>query len=123
MTARVSLSPEERAEAVRASVASINAFRDRTPHEVTPMNATGESVAELIRDAERWRKFTALLQSVYDGETFESELLDVYCSMMSGYKSQRTMQAELRWTDRRDEPLDLGRALDAAMIGTPDDDD
>ena len=71
-------------------------------------------IADSVRDAARWRKFVSILQSVYDGDTFESEMLDVYCSMQSGYKNQRTVQAELRWNDVRDEPLDFGSAVDAA---------
>lgn len=96
-------------------------------HEVwaAAQNPTGEPIEAVVdriesllaadqRDAERWRKFTSILQSVYDGETFESPMLDVYCRMQSGWKKQRTMQAELRWYDKRDEPLDLGSAVDAA---------
>lgn len=71
-------------------------------------------IADDIRDAARWRKLVAILQSVYDDDMFESELLNVYCRMQSGYKNERTVQAGLRWKDSRDEPLDLGSAVDAA---------
>lgn len=71
-------------------------------------------LADERRDAGRWRKFTAILQSVYDEETFETDRLDVYCYMQSGWKNYRTVLAKLRWDDKRDEPLDLGSAVDAA---------
>ena len=69
-------------------------------------------LADDQRDAERWRKLTSLLQSVYDGATFESESLDVYCYMQSGWKNMRTIQAELCWEDIKDMPLNLGSAID-----------
>lgn len=64
--------------------------------------------------AQRFNVLCAALQHAYDGETVEAESLSVYCHMQSGWKSERTVQAELHWTDVRDEPLALGPAIDAA---------
>lgn len=75
-------------------------------------NAMAE-LTELRRDAQRFRTLSLLLQKAYDGDTFESEPLDVYCRMQSGWRDERQVQAELRWKDVRDESLDLGAALDA----------
>lgn len=63
-------------------------------------------------DAQRFRKLCALLQQAYDGETIETDKLTICCSMRSGYKGERTVDAELVWKDERDEPLDLASALD-----------
>lgn len=64
------------------------------------------------RDARRFRTLCVLLQKAYDGEATDSAELSVLCSMKSGWKSERTVGAELIWRDARDEPLDLGAALD-----------
>lgn len=93
-----------------ASDCMIEAYKAGANAIITMCN---ESIAADKRDAYRWRKFTSILQSVYDGETFESDMLDVYCRMQSDWEN-RTVQAELRWDDKRDEPLDLGSAVDAA---------
>ena len=90
----------------------------------TYMNAGREQLerfAELVaaeykRDAERYRKLIALLQEAYDGNAIELEnSFIVDCSMVSGYKTERRVQAVLGWADIRDEPLNLDAAIDAAM--------
>lgn len=72
--------------------------------------------AEYKQDAERYRKLIALLQEAYDGNVIELEnSFIVDCSMVSGYKTERRVQAVLGWADTRDEPLNLDAAIDAAM--------
>ena len=68
-------------------------------------------------DAARFQKLCAIFQGAYDGDPFESEPLDVYCHMQSGWRDERQVRAELRWKDVRDEALNLGAALDAAWTG------
>lgn len=63
-------------------------------------------------DAQRFRKLCALLQKAYDGEPIEVDNTTIYCSMLSGFKHMRNVEARLCWTDARDEPLDLASALD-----------
>ena len=72
--------------------------------------------ADYQQDAERYRKLIALLQEAYDGNVIELEnSFIVDCSMVSGYKTERRVQAVLGWADIRDEPLNLDAAIDAAM--------
>lgn len=64
-------------------------------------------------DAQRFRKLCALLRQGYeDGNTVEGDGLTLYCGMKSGWKSERTVGAEITWRDERDEPLNLAAALD-----------
>jgi len=72
--------------------------------------------AEYKKDAERYRKLIALLQEAYDGNAIELEnSFIVDCSMLSGYKTERRVQAVLGWSDTRDEPLNLDAAIDRAI--------
>ena len=72
------------------------------------------------RDAARFRWLLARLQAAYDGDTNDDfDALTVFCSMQWGHREQRRVEAYITWTDVRDEPLDLGAAIDAAMQMTP----
>lgn len=57
-----------------------------------------ELIAEDKRDAERFRKLCTMLQLAYDDGVFESESVDVYCRMQSGWRDERQVQVELRWS-------------------------
>lgn len=63
-------------------------------------------------DAQRFRKLCSLMQRAYDGEPVELDGLSVYCVMKSGWKSERTVEAQLLWRDEKDEPLNLASVLD-----------
>ena len=63
-------------------------------------------------DAERFRKLCAILQGTYNDTAFESDDLTVYCSMLSGWRNERTVKAEITWRDERDADLDLASVLD-----------
>ena len=65
-------------------------------------------------DAERYRFLLAKLQQAYDGEYFESECFSVYFHMSSHFKGDRTIQAEIAWRDKADEPIGLSGAIDHA---------
>lgn len=69
-----------------------------------------------VRDAERFRKLCHILQGAYDGDTFEVDGLTVLCAMLSGFRSERQVKAEIIWRDERDEPLNLAAALDAVSL-------
>lgn len=77
-----------------------------------------EDAVEVIRglaaDAVRFRKLMALFQAAYDGnaDLVESGDLTVYCSMLSGWRNERTVKAEIVWRDGRDADLDLASVLD-----------
>lgn len=73
-----------------------------------------EVIRSLAADAMRFRKLMALLQSAYDGnaDPVESGDLTVYCSMLSGWRSERTVKAEITWRDERDAERDLASVLD-----------
>lgn len=77
-----------------------------------------EDAAEVIRslaaDALRFHKLMVLLQAAYDGnvDPVESGDLTVYCSMLSGWRNERTIKAEITWRDERDADLDLASVLD-----------
>lgn len=68
----------------------------------------------LERDAERWRKLVALLQQAYDEEDVETDDLFIRANMLSGRGACRRIEVSLSFADRRDEPLDLATAVDAA---------
>lgn len=68
------------------------------------------------RDAERFRKLAVILQQSYNGQPFETDAVTVYCSMQSGWRDERTVQADIRWKDKRDEDLNFGAALDGLNI-------
>lgn len=82
-----------------------------------------QEAIDLIRgleaDALRFRKLSALLQSAYDGsaDVVEAGELSVYCSMLSGWRNERTVKAEIIWRDERDADLDLAGALDKINLG------
>lgn len=75
-----------------------------------------EDAVDLIRgleaDALRFRKLVALLQSAYDADSAEFDGLTVHCSMLSGWRNERTVKAEVTWRDERDADLDLASVLD-----------
>lgn len=73
-----------------------------------------EVIHSLAADAMRFRKLMALLQSAYDvnANPTESGDLSVYCSMLSGWRNERTVKAEITWRDERDADLDLASVLD-----------
>lgn len=79
------------------------------------------ALAEAQADARRFRALTGLLQAAYDGPDFESEdnQLTVRCRMLSGFRGTQLVEAQLFWQDSREEPLDLGRALDAVGATLP----
>ena len=76
-------------------------------------------LAEAKKDADRWQGLMTILQTAYSGsvqefgEGYESLIID--CAMVSGYKTERRVQAVLSWRDVRDEPLDLATSLDKAI--------
>lgn len=76
-------------------------------------------LSEAKKDAERWRGLMTILQTAYDGSVQEfgegNESLIIDCAMVSGYKTERRVQAVLGWRDVRDEPLDLATSLDKAI--------
>ena len=65
-----------------------------------------EDAVNLIRgleaDALRFRKLMALLQSAYNADPAEFDGLTAYCSMLSGWRNERTVKAEITWRDERD---------------------
>ena len=75
-----------------------------------------EDAVDLIRgleaDALRFRKIMALLQSAYNADPVEVDGLTAYCSMLSGWRNERTVKAEITWRDERDADLDLASVLD-----------
>lgn len=72
------------------------------------------------RDAARYRWLVERLQAAYDGDTNDDfDVLTVFCRMQWGHRDQRRVEAYITWTDVRDEPLDIGAAIDAAMQMTP----
>ena len=75
-----------------------------------------EDAVDLIRmletDALRFRKLVALLQSTYDANSAEFDGLTVYCSMLSGWRNERTVKAEITWRDERDADLNFASVLD-----------
>lgn len=80
-----------------------------------------EVIRSLAADALRFRKLKALLQAAYDGNTdpVESGDLTVYCSMLSGWRNERTVKAEVTWRDERDADLDLASVLDKMGMRNP----
>lgn len=64
------------------------------------------------RDVERFRKLCTILQGAYNDAAFESDDLTVHCSMLSGWRNERTVKAEITWRDERDADLDLASVLD-----------
>lgn len=69
------------------------------------------------RDAARYRWLVARLQAAYDGDTNDDfDSVTVFCSMQWGHKGRRRVEACITWEDARDEPLDLGSAIDAEMM-------
>lgn len=98
----------------RLSAASSVALNEANESRVREAAVAKEAATQDKQDAERFRKLCALLENAYDsGSGIESESLLGYCSMESGFRDMRTVRAELRWTDKRDEPLNLAAALDA----------
>lgn len=73
-----------------------------------------EVIRSLAADALRFRKLMTLLQEAYDGnaDPVESGDLTIYCSMLSGWRNERTVKAEVIWRDERDADLDLASVLD-----------
>ena len=65
-------------------------------------------------DAKRYRYLISKLHQAYDGECFETDLMSIYCHMLSQYKGDRSIQAEITWRDKTDEPLGLSEAIDHA---------
>ena len=65
-------------------------------------------------DAERYRYLITKLQQVYDGDYFETDLMNLYCHMPSQYKGERVVRAEITWRDKADEPIGLSEAIDQA---------
>lgn len=55
------------------------------------------------------------LQRSYDGVDFDLFGLSIECQMVSGWKGYRYVSAKIRWSDNRDEPLDLHSAIKKAM--------
>lgn len=55
------------------------------------------------------------LQRSYDGFDFDLCGLSIVCQMVSGWKGYRYVSAKIRWSDNRDEPLDLLSAIKKAM--------
>lgn len=97
-----------------ASSVALNEANESRVREAAAEEAAATQAAQDKKDAERFRKLSALLKNAYDsGNGVESEPLQVYCSMESGFRNLRTVRAELRWIDKRDEPLSLAAALDA----------
>lgn len=97
-----------------ASSVALNEANESRVREAAVAKEAATQAAQDKQDAERFRKLCALLENAYDsGSGIESESLLGYCSMESGFRDMRTVRAELRWTDKRDEPLNLAAALDA----------
>lgn len=71
------------------------------------------------KDAERYRWLLAQLQQAYDGGAAEAGEMSISCHMLFGRGSYRRVEANLHWSDQRDEPLDLSAAIDAAMLANP----
>lgn len=72
------------------------------------------------RDAERYRKLVAIFQQTYDGQPYDrpareedAPYFTASAHMIMGRRDYRLMEATITWSDTRDEPLDLGSALDA----------
>lgn len=73
-----------------------------------------EIIQGLAADALRFRKLMALLQAAYDNADGQNELgdLTVYCSMLTGWRNERSVKAEITWRDERDADLNLASVLD-----------
>ena len=86
---------------------------------ITEIEKLKAELAEAKKDADRWQGLMTILQTAYSGsvqefgEGYESLIID--CAMVSGYKTERRVQAVLSWRDVRDEPLDLATSLDKAI--------
>ena len=83
------------------------------------VNTLESELAACREDAERWQGLMTILQTAYSGSVQEfgegNESLIIDCAMVSGYKTERRVQAVLSWRDVRDEPLDLATSLDKAI--------
>lgn len=75
-----------------------------------------EEMNALRADAARYRWLIQKMQDSYDGEAAEDYEVTVTCSMLFGRKEVRRVQAEISWFDERDEDLNLGAAIDRAML-------
>ncbi len=99
---------------LRLTAAATQALNEADDSRAREAAVAAAAATQDKQDAERFRKLCALLEKAYDsGSGIEDEPLLVYCSMESGFRDMRAVRAELRWTDKRDEPLNLAAALDA----------
>lgn len=73
---------------------------------------------QVLKDAERWRKLQTLLQQAYDSTRVEIEdpVFSVDCGMVFGRRDYRLNEATIRWSDVRDEPLDLTSTIDKVVL-------
>ena len=71
-----------------------------------------EIIQGLAADALRFRKLCAILQGAYNGASFEADGLTAHCSMLSGWRNERSVKAEITWRDERDADLNLASVLD-----------
>lgn len=83
-----------------------------------------QNAVDLIRgleaDALRFRKLVALLQSAYNADSSEFDGFTAYCSMLSGWRNERTVKAEITWREDCDADLNLASVLDKIEMGTSD---
>ena len=81
-----------------------------------PAGDIPNSHADDARDSARWRKLISLIQEAYDSAPIEEDGLSVRADMLFGRGTYRKMEVSLTFADVRDEPVDLGSALDAFGI-------
>lgn len=70
----------------------------------------------LRRDAARYRWLKAALERAYEENCqVETSELEVGCFLLSQCRGHRTVLANIRLSDKTDEPLGLDEAIDTAL--------